>query len=118
MLKVGNGRGRLNSVRANLQLMGVAKVPLLCIVGTDDTCEQPLASCLSLLASLTRWGTGVNPNQVELIVDYWAEKECSKKVVLRGEDHGLGSAMEHVRPAIHRMLAEPPAAAPEPEPER
>ena len=41
MLKVGNGRGRLNSVRANLQLMGVAKVPLLCIVGTDDTCEQP-----------------------------------------------------------------------------
>jgi len=51
-------------------------------------------------------------------VDYWAEKDCSKKVVLRGEDHGLGSAMEHVRPAIHRMLAEPPAAAPEPEPER
>ena len=77
-----------------------------------------LASCLSLLASLTRWGTGVNPNQTDLIVDYWAEKECSKKVVLRGEDHGLGSAMEHVRPAIHRMLAEPPAAAPEPEPER
>ena len=98
MLKVGNGRGRLNSVRANLQLMGVAKVPLLCIVGTDDTC--------------------VNPNQTDLIVDYWAEKECSKKVVLRGEDHGLGAAMEHVRPAIHRMLAEPPAAAPQPEPER
>ena len=59
MLKVGNGRGRLNSVRANLQLMGVAKVPLLCIVGTDDTCEQPLASCLSLRASLNLLGKQV-----------------------------------------------------------
>ena len=49
MLKVGNGRGRLNSVRANLQLMGVAKVPLLCIVGTDDTCEPShLASHVSV----------------------------------------------------------------------
>ena len=88
--KVGNGRGRTNSVRANLNLLGNANTPLVCVVGTADNC--------------------VNPNQTELVADWWGAKLGCKvtKIVEEGDDHGVRSAAVHVPEHVLRMLSDSP----------
>lgn len=88
LYKIGNGRGRMNSVRANLAVLGErASTPLVCVVGTADTC--------------------VNPNQTDLVADWWAAKLGCKvtKIVEEGDDHGVNSAFLHVTKHVLRMLS-------------
>ena len=86
--KVGNGRGRTNSVRANLAILGGGErsTPVVCVVGSEDTC--------------------VNPNQTDLVADWWAKKLGCRvtKIVEPGDDHGVGSAAVHVPAHVLRML--------------
>ena len=86
--KIGNGRGRTNSVRANLTLLGNANTPLVCVVGTADNC--------------------INPNQTDLVADWWGTRLGCKvtKVVEEGDDHGVSSAAVHVPEHVLRMLSE------------
>lgn len=86
--KIGNGRGRMNSVRASLALLGeYATVPIVCVVGTADTC--------------------VNPNQTDLVADWWAAKLGCRvtKIVEQGDDHGCSSAAVHVPKHVLSMLS-------------
>ena len=56
------------------------------IVGTADTC--------------------VNPNQTDLVADWWAAKlGCQvTKIVEDGDDHGVSSAVVHVPRHVCRLL--------------
>jgi hypothetical protein len=84
LLKVGNGRGRINSVRFALRVLGEANVPLLCMHGTADEC--------------------VRPNQTDLIAEWWACKPCVVKKPLVGDDHGVAAALPHVLDSVATML--------------
>ena len=87
LLKIGNGRGRMNSVRASLELLGACATPLVCVVGTADTC--------------------INPNQTDLVADWWGKKlGCNvTKIVEEGDDHGVSSAAVHVPKHVLKMLS-------------
>ena len=88
--KIGNGRGRMNSVRTSLALLGEhAHTPFVAVVGTADTC--------------------VNPNQTDLVATWWAAKLGCRvtKIVEEGDDHGVSSAAAHVPRHVLRMLSAP-----------
>ena len=84
LLKLGNARGRINSVRASCRLLGYANTPIVCLHGALDDC--------------------VRPNQTELIADWWACPDNVTKVVLPADDHGVASCMSHIRSALDTML--------------
>ena len=88
LYKVGNGRGRLNSVRLSVQALGAAGVQVICAHGTSDRC--------------------VNCNQTSLIVDHWAKVAKAagvcEKFELQGEDHGCPSALRHCTAQLEKLL--------------